>query len=79
MTAVKVSFRPEMDGGTRITLEHTGWKDTVASLQAREWHVDAWRGMLASLLIPRRPALPGLYSAIRDPFSNVIELLEFAE
>jgi uncharacterized protein YndB with AHSA1/START domain len=46
---VKVSFRPEMDGGTRITLEHTGWMDTVASLQAREWHVDAWKGMLASL------------------------------
>lgn len=34
---------------TRITLEHTGWKDSEASLQAREWHVDAWRGMLASL------------------------------
>lgn len=49
LTTVKVSFRPEQDGGTRITLEHTGWKDTEASLQAREWHVDAWRGMLASL------------------------------
>ncbi|WP_353049507.1 hypothetical protein [Paenibacillus sp. ISL-20] len=46
---VKVSFGPEQDGCTRITLEHTGWKDTEASLQAREWHVDAWKGMLTSL------------------------------
>lgn len=26
---------------------------------------------------PPKPCPPGLYSAIRDPFGNVIELLEF--
>lgn len=48
LTAVKVSFIPDRSG-TRITLEHTGWKDSGEWLQAREWHVQAWEGMLASL------------------------------
>ncbi|GAA0849896.1 hypothetical protein GCM10008915_61810 [Bifidobacterium pullorum subsp. gallinarum] len=31
-------------------MEHTGWKDSQEWLQAREWDVNAWEDMLASLI-----------------------------
>ncbi|ETT39265.1 hypothetical protein ABER99_18075 [Paenibacillus glucanolyticus] len=30
-------------------MEHTGWKDSQEWLKAREWDVNAWEDMLASL------------------------------
>ncbi|TDL49277.1 SRPBCC domain-containing protein [Paenibacillus dendritiformis] len=48
LTLVKVTLDPA-DQGTAVRLEHSGWMDTEAWKQARQWHVEAWRQMLASL------------------------------
>ncbi|WP_259391838.1 SRPBCC domain-containing protein [Paenibacillus thiaminolyticus] len=48
LTLVKVTLEPA-DRGTAVRLEHSGWMDTEAWNQARQWHVEAWLAMLASL------------------------------
>ncbi|WP_242615235.1 VOC family protein [Paenibacillus solani] len=40
--------------------------------------IEAYKSQGVEVIIePPKPCPPGLYSAIRDPFGNVIELLEF--
>ncbi|BFH68521.1 hypothetical protein J27TS7_51720 [Paenibacillus dendritiformis] len=48
LTLVKVTLEPAKRG-TAVRLEHSGWMDTEAGKQVRQWHVQAWRQMLASL------------------------------
>jgi len=48
LTQVKVSLEPS-SGGTQVTVEHTGWGQSEAWQEAREWHVAAWKQVLASL------------------------------
>lgn len=48
LTLVKVTLEPA-NRGTAVRLEHSGWMDTEAWNQARQWHVEAWRQMLARL------------------------------
>jgi uncharacterized protein YndB with AHSA1/START domain len=48
-TRVKVSFE---DGGdrTKLAIEHTGWGKSEEWEEARTWHVNAWKGVLDSLV-----------------------------
>ena len=48
LTWVEVTLTPHNDG-TRIELQHKGWSDAIDVKQAREWHEQAWEGMLSSL------------------------------
>ncbi|WP_374713349.1 SRPBCC family protein [Symbiobacterium terraclitae] len=48
LTTVSVTFEPA-EGGTRVTVTHTGWGEGEAWAEARNWHVMAWRHVLDSL------------------------------
>jgi len=48
LTTVAVTFEP-VEGGTKVTVEHTGWGEGDAWAGARQWHVMAWSQVLASL------------------------------
>ncbi|WP_374020780.1 SRPBCC domain-containing protein [Paenibacillus thiaminolyticus] len=47
LALAKVTLEPA-DRGTTIRMEQSGWMDTEAWNRARQWHVEAWRQMLAS-------------------------------
>ena len=48
VTSVQVTLRNEI-GGTKVFVEHGGWKDGEAWSTAREWHRRAWINVLNSL------------------------------
>lgn len=48
LTIVEVTLEA-VEGGTLVSLQHSGWKDSEEGLKAREWHVQAWDQMLNSL------------------------------
>lgn len=45
---VDVELEPASNG-TIVTLKHAGWQDSEEWLAAKEWHIQAWEQMLASL------------------------------
>jgi uncharacterized protein YndB with AHSA1/START domain len=49
LTHVTVAFVPAEDGGTEVHLVHTGWRDTPAWEEAREWFVRNWEGAFGAL------------------------------
>lgn len=48
LTSVIVTLEP-VDGGTQVTVEHTGWGEGEAWSDAHAWHVMAWDQVLPSL------------------------------
>lgn len=48
LTIVEVTLK-SAEGGTMVHLRHSGWKESEAALQAKEWHEKAWEQMLESL------------------------------
>lgn len=48
LTSAIVTFEPA-DGGTLVTVEHSGWGEGEAWAGARQWHVMAWSQVLSSL------------------------------
>ncbi|MDP5277038.1 SRPBCC family protein [Chengkuizengella axinellae] len=48
LTTVKIELVSK-DGGTNVTLEHSGWLDTDDWQSAKMWHVKAWEQALSSL------------------------------
>lgn len=48
LTTVEVNLE-ENSGGTLLKLRHTGWQSSPEWDEARGWHVEAWKQMLASL------------------------------
>jgi uncharacterized protein YndB with AHSA1/START domain len=49
LTHVTVAFIPAEEGGTEVHLVHTGWRDTPAWEEAREWFVRNWEGAFGAL------------------------------
>jgi uncharacterized protein YndB with AHSA1/START domain len=49
LTHVTVAFIPAEGGGTEVHLVHTGWRDTPAWEEAREWFVRNWEGAFKAL------------------------------
>lgn len=48
LTWVEVLFSRQPEG-TRVFLQHHGWKDSANWLAAKDWHVKAWEDVLGSL------------------------------
>ena len=48
-TEVMVSFEDRGDR-TKLVIEHTGWGEGEEWVEARTWHVNAWKGVLDSLV-----------------------------
>ncbi|MFS0862231.1 SRPBCC family protein [Fredinandcohnia sp. 179-A 10B2 NHS] len=48
LTTVKVSFE-NVNGTTKLAIEHVGFKDDPAWEEAYKWHQGAWSGVLDSL------------------------------
>ncbi|WP_223067536.1 SRPBCC family protein [Paenibacillus caui] len=38
-----------LNGETKVTVKHEGWKGSEEWEQAKEWHVQAWEQVLSSL------------------------------
>lgn len=49
LTIVTVTFEPNNEKGTKVSLEHSGFKDTEAWDNAFKWHEAAWNDVLSSL------------------------------
>jgi uncharacterized protein YndB with AHSA1/START domain len=48
LTVVNVTLE-DQDKQTKVTVEHSGWKDGEAWAEAIKWHEMAWQGALSSL------------------------------
>lgn len=48
LTTVSVELSPE-GNGTQLRLVHSGWGDSPAWAEARDWHIAAWDQVLGSL------------------------------
>jgi uncharacterized protein YndB with AHSA1/START domain len=49
LTHVTIFFLPLSEAATEVRLIHTGWGDTPAWDEARQWFESAWSGAFASL------------------------------
>jgi uncharacterized protein YndB with AHSA1/START domain len=59
---VKVTFH-DVSGLTRVIVNHGGWRDGDDWAEAREWHLQAWKDVLASLKSVLESRIDDLWTA----------------